>query len=60
LCESAFKGIDLVRSALDEVYAAGEVSLVSAAFRWLNRHSQMKPEFNSEWQKGIYEYRGWL
>jgi len=27
---------------------AGKVSLVSAAFRWLNHHSQMKPEFNGK------------
>ena len=46
--ESAFKGIDLVCSALDEAYGAGKVSLVSAAFRWLNHHSQMKPEFNGK------------
>jgi len=51
--ESTFKGIDLVRSALDEVYGAGKVSLVSAAFRWLTHHSQMKPEFNGEWQKDM-------
>ena len=46
--ESTFKGVDLVRSALDEAYGAGKVSLVSAAFRWLNHHSQMKPECNGE------------
>ena len=36
----------MVRSALDEAYGAGKVTLVSAAFRWLNHHSQMKPECN--------------
>ena len=46
--ESTFKGVELVRSALDEAYGAGKVSLVSAAFRWLNHHSQMKPEHKGE------------
>ena len=36
----------MVRSALDEAYGAGKVTLVSAAFRWLNHHSQMKPKHN--------------
>ena len=38
----------MVRSALDEAYGAGKVSLVSAAFRWLQHHSQMKTECNGE------------
>ena len=38
----------MVHSALDEVYGAGKVSLVSAAFRWLQHHSQMKPECSGE------------
>ena len=38
----------MVRSALDEAYGAGKVSLVSAAFRWLQHHSQMKPECNGK------------
>ena len=38
----------MVRSALDEAYGAGKVSMVSAAFRWLHHHSQMKPESNGE------------
>ena len=38
----------MVRSALDEAYGAGKVSMVSAAFRWLHHHSQMKPECNGE------------
>ena len=38
----------MVRSALDEAYGAGKVTLVSAAFRWLNHHSQMKPKHNGE------------
>lgn len=42
--ESVFEGADLVRRALDEAYGAGKVSLPSAAFRWLNHHSAMKPE----------------
>ena len=46
--ESTFKGVEMVRSALDEAYGAGKVSLVSAAFRWLNHHSQMKPKHNGE------------
>ena len=49
--ESTFKGVEMVRSALDEAYGAGKVSLVSAAFRWLNHHSQMKPECNGEWER---------
>ena len=46
--ESTFKGVEMVRSALDEAYGAGKVSLISAAFRWLQHHSQMKPECNGE------------
>ena len=46
--ESTFKGVEMVRSALDEAYGAGKVSLVSAAFRWLHHHSQMKPKHNGE------------
>ena len=46
--ESTFKGVEMVHSALDEVYGTGKVSLVSAAFRWLQHHSQMKPECNGE------------
>lgn len=42
--ESTFKGMDMVRRALDESYGAGQVSLVSASLRWLNHHSLMKPE----------------
>ena len=34
--ESVFRGVELVRKALDESYGADKVSLVSAAFRWLN------------------------
>ena len=30
--ESTFKGVEMVRSALDEAYGTGKVSLVSAAF----------------------------
>ena len=50
--ESTFNGLKLVRSALDEAFGAGKVSLISAAFRWLNHHSQMKPEYNGEWESG--------
>ena len=42
--ESVFEGVDLVRAALDESYGPGQVNLVSAAFRWLNHHSQMSPD----------------
>ena len=42
--ESVFKGVELVRGALDESYGVGKVSLVSAAYRWLNHHSQLSPE----------------
>lgn len=47
--ESTFQGIELVRGALDQAYGAGKVSLVSAAFRWLNHHSLMQPEYNGGW-----------
>ena len=46
--ESAFRGMELVRKTLEEVYGADEVSMVSATFRWLNHHSAMKPEYNGE------------
>ena len=44
--ETNFKGIELIRKALDEAYGADQVSLVSASFRWLNHHSLMKAECN--------------
>ena len=47
--ESTFCGLELVRNALDDVYGVGKVSLISAAFRWLNYHSQLKPEHNGKW-----------
>ena len=47
--ESAFCGMELIRSTLEEVYGADEVSMVSATFRWLNHHSAMKPEYNGKW-----------
>ena len=37
-----------MRKALDESYGADKVSLVSAAFRWLNHHSQLSPEHDGE------------
>ena len=37
-----FDGLELVRKALDEAYGKDKVSLVSAAFRWMNHHSQLK------------------
>ncbi|XP_064391547.1 aflatoxin B1 aldehyde reductase member 2-like isoform X2 [Halichondria panicea] len=42
--ESVFRGVECVRGALDECYGVGVVSLVRAAFRWLNHHSQLRPE----------------
>ena len=44
--DSAFRGMELVRETLEEVYGAGKVSMVSATFRWLNHHSAMRPECN--------------
>ena len=46
--ETVFEGMGMVRKALDEVYGPGKVSMVSAAFRWLNHHSSMKPSYNGE------------
>ena len=46
--ESTFRGVELVRKTLEDVYGADKVSLVSAALRWLNHHSAMKPECNGE------------
>ena len=46
--ESAFRGMELVRKTLEEVYGVDKVSLVRATFRWLNHHSAMKPEYNGE------------
>ena len=37
-----FDGVEMVRKALDEAYGKDKVSLVSAAFRWMNHHSLMK------------------
>ena len=45
---SVFKGVELVMGALDESYGVGGVSLVSAAYRWLNHHSQLSPEHGGE------------
>ena len=42
--ESTFKGVELVKRTLDEVYGEDKVSLVSAALRWMNHHSLMKDE----------------
>ncbi len=46
--------MELVRRALDESYGPGTVSLVSAAFRWLNHHSSMKPEHNGTENASAY------
>ena len=46
--ESTFRGVELVRKTLEDVYGADKVSLVSAALRWLNHHSAMKQECNGE------------
>ena len=46
--ESSFRGMELVRKTLEEVYRADKVSLVSATFRWLNHHSALKTEYNGE------------
>jgi hypothetical protein len=46
--ESAFRGMELVRKTLEEVYGADKVSMVSATFRWLNHHSVMKSEYNGK------------
>ena len=42
--QSVFEGLRLVRAALDDSYGADQVSLVSAAFRWMNHHSLMTPD----------------
>ena len=39
-----FQGVVGVRQALDDVYGPGEVTIVSAAFRWLSHHSLMKQQ----------------
>ena len=44
--ESVFQGMVGVRQALDDVYGVGKVTMVSAAFRWLNHHSFMKQQYN--------------
>ncbi len=46
--ESVFRGVECVRGALDECYGVGVVSLVRAAFRWLNHHSKLNPEHGGE------------
>ena len=46
--ESSFRGMELVRKTLEEVYGSDNVSMVSATFRWLNHHSAMKLEYNGE------------
>jgi aflatoxin B1 aldehyde reductase len=44
--KSIFDGVKLVQAALDEAYGSNKVSLISAAFRWMNYHSAMKKECN--------------
>ncbi|XP_064392611.1 aflatoxin B1 aldehyde reductase member 2-like isoform X2 [Halichondria panicea] len=44
--ESVFRGVECVRGALDECYGVGVVSLVRAAFRWLNHHSAINAKYN--------------
>ena len=46
--ESSFRGMELVRKTLEEVYGSDKVSMVSATFRWLNHHSAMKSDYNGE------------
>ena len=43
-----FRGVELVKRALDECYGVDKVSLVSAAFRWLNHHSKISSQHNGE------------
>ena len=43
--ETVFTGIAGIRKALDESYGPGQVSMVSAVFRWMNHHSKMKKEY---------------
>ena len=43
-----FEGVERVQKALEKSYGADQVSLVSAAFRWLNHHSLMAPEYGGE------------
>ena len=45
---TVFEGLQLVQSALGESYGVDQVSLVSAAFRWLNHHSLMSPDTGGE------------
>ena len=37
-----------MKSAVEECYGVGSVSLVSMAFRWLNHHSAMSQDFGDE------------
>ena len=48
---SVFEGLRLVRAALDKSYGTDQVSLVSAAFRWLNHHSLMTPDSGGQLDK---------
>ena len=43
-----FRGVELVKRALDECYGVDQVSLVSATFRWINHHSKISPDHNGE------------
>ena len=48
--ESSFRGMELVRKTLEEVYGADQVSLASATFRWLNHHSAMKSKYSGKYR----------
>lgn len=41
---TVFKGLQLIRNALDRRYGVNKVSLVNAALRWLTHHSYLSPD----------------
>ena len=42
--KAVFEGVDMIQQALIKSYGVNKVSLVSAAFRWLNHHSLLSPD----------------
>ncbi|XP_062889254.1 aflatoxin B1 aldehyde reductase member 3 [Mobula hypostoma] len=51
--EHNFRGIDLVKKAIDKTYGCGKTSLVSAALRWMYHHSNLQGDLGDAVIVGI-------
>jgi aflatoxin B1 aldehyde reductase len=56
--KAVFEGVDMIQQALIKSYGVNKVSLVSAAFRWLNHHSLLSPDHGGTscgWTSEMYD-----